>query len=89
VLRANREFGLVDMVWVAVRDARWHTAEEIASSIQSPIERVALVLSFLERYGFARSSAADERRFRVDPGTPSPRTTARSLRFLLRGLGCN
>lgn len=89
MLRANRQFGLVDLVWVAARDARWHTAEEIARRIQSPVEKVASVLSFLEKYGFARSSATPETRFRVDPGTPSPRLTALSLRSLLRGRSWN
>jgi hypothetical protein len=89
MLRLNHRPGFVDMVWVAAHDTRWHTAEEIAGLVQSPIESVLSVLVFLERFGFARSSAGRVVRFRMDPQTPSPKTIARSLRLLLRGFGYN
>ena len=83
MLRAERQFVLVDLVWAVVHDSRWHTAEEIARRVHSPIERVLFVLTFLEEYGFARSSSFPVRKFRVNPGTPSPSAVVHGLRFLL------
>jgi len=89
MLRAGRQFALVDAIWAAACDARWHTLEEMAKRVHSPDEEIALAVNFLERYGFARSSLTDKGRFRINPGAPSPMETAHSLRSLLRGRICS
>ena len=78
-------FGMnpADMVWQLASDSRWHTLKEVAKLTQSSDEKVALVVNFLEKYGFAQSYFTDEKRFRITPNAP-PIEIAYTLQSLLR-----
>jgi hypothetical protein len=78
-----KELELVERVWAEACDARWHSLKEIARRIRSPYWRVAMVVDFLEKYGFVRSYVKDERMVMINPGTPSPMEAANGLRSLL------
>jgi hypothetical protein len=82
-----KELELVDLVWAEVCDAEWHSLKEIAKRVRSSYGRVELVVDFLEKYGFIQSHFVDGRRFRINPGAPSPMEVADGLRSLLGACG--
>ena len=74
--------GVVDAVWAAANDGRWHTRRRIAEELPFDAEEVTAALDFLVRYGFAESRLVGEKRFRMIMGSPSPMEAADMLRFL-------
>ena len=84
-----KESQLVDLVWTEACDGRWHSLEEVAKRARTSCRKVGLVVDFLEKYGFVRSCVRDGRRFRIDPGAPSPMEVAGGLRSLLRACGAD
>jgi hypothetical protein len=63
---------VVDAVWSAGRDGRWHTPSSLAKRVPFEPQEIEAALGFLERYGFAHSSPIGERRFKMIVGGPSP-----------------
>ena len=73
----STSMGPVELVWSSASDGRWHSIDELARNVPLRHEMIALTISFLVRYGFARSS---EMRFLIDPHVPPPIFVARRLR---------
>ena len=57
--------GVVDAVWAAANDGRWHTRRRIAEELPFDAEEVTAALDFLVRYGFAQPSPPDGKRFKI------------------------
>jgi DNA-binding MarR family transcriptional regulator len=77
---------LVERVWAEACDAEWHSLREIARRIRSSYGRVAMVVDFLEKYGFIQSHFSDGRWMRISPEAP-PMELADELRSLLDAHG--
>jgi hypothetical protein len=73
----------VDEIWKLASDGKWHTLNEIARRAEVPTEMAGLAVDFLDKYGFAETSAIDVRWFRIRLGAPSPLEIAESLSGLL------
>ena len=84
-LMAYGMFGInpADLIWQSASDRRWHTLKEVARLTQSSDEKVALIVNFLEKYGFIQSYFTDEKRFRITPAAASPIEIAYTLQSLL------
>jgi hypothetical protein len=78
-------FGInsADLVWQLASDRQWHTLKEAARLTQSTDEKVALIVNFLEKYGFIQSYFTDEKRFRITLAAASPIEIAYTLQSLL------
>jgi len=76
------QVGVVDAVWSAAHDGRWHTGADLAREVPFRAGEVGVALDFLVRYGFAESRLVGEKRFRMIMGSPSPMEAADILRFL-------
>jgi hypothetical protein len=74
--------GVVDVVWTAAGDGRWHARRRIAEEVPFEAEEVTAALDFLVRYGFAQSSPLDGKRFKIVMGGPSPMEAAKILRAM-------
>ncbi len=78
---------LVERVWAETCDAEWHSLWEIARRVRSSYRRVAVVVDFLEKYGFIQSHFNDGRWMKISPEAPSPMELADELRSLLGAHG--
>jgi hypothetical protein len=73
-------YDVVDWVWLAAADGRWRSQHGVAQKSRFNEEEIAAALHFLVRYGFAESSPAEEKRFRMITHGPSPFEAANLLR---------
>jgi hypothetical protein len=70
---------LVDLVWLAARDGRWHTIEDLVEYVPLRAANLVEAVSFLVKYQFAEWSSANGGRFRMVTSSPSPLEVADSL----------
>jgi hypothetical protein len=71
---------IVDGVWRAAADGRWRSQRGLVHKTRFNEEEIAAALRFLVKYGFAESSPAKEKRFRMITHGPSPFEAANLLR---------
>jgi len=71
--------GVIDRVWLAAEDGRWHSRRGLVQRTGFEGEEVTAALRFLVKYGFAESSFAGEQRFRMVIDGPSPMEAANLL----------
>ena len=57
-------FDVVDAVWSAMKDAEYYSPNDLANSLEQPVESVTRVLRFLEKYEFAEQITKSEMIFR-------------------------
>jgi hypothetical protein len=57
-------FDVVDAVWSAMKDAEYYSPNDLANSLEQPVESVTRVLKFLEKYEFAEQITKSEMIFR-------------------------
>ncbi len=55
---------VVDAVWSAMKDAEYYSLNDLANSLEQPVESVTRVLKFLEKYEFAEQITKSEMIFR-------------------------
>jgi hypothetical protein len=85
--KRRRELHLVERVWAEACDLKWHSLQEIARRVRSSYGKVAMVVDFLEKYGFIQSHFEDGRWMRISPEAPSPMELADELQSLLGAHG--
>ena len=71
---------VVDAVWLAAVDGRWLSRRGLVHKTRFNEEEIAAALRFLVKYGFAESSPAKEKRFRMITHGPSPSEAVNLLR---------
>jgi len=79
--------GVVDGVWLAAADGRWRSYRDLVHKTRFKEEEIAAALRFLVKYGFAESSPAGEKRFRMITQGPSPFEAANLLRAIANESG--
>ena len=72
-------FDLVDVIWSAMRDGEFYSPNDLANSLEQPVESVTRVLEFLEKYKFAEQLSRREMIFRKVANNPSPSDALRVL----------
>ena len=72
-------FDVVDLIWSAMRDGEFYSPNDLANSLEQPVESVTRVLEFLRKYKFAEQVTRREMIFRKVGGTPSPGDALRVL----------
>jgi hypothetical protein len=70
---------VIDRVWLVAADGRWHSLRGLAQQTQLDGEEIMAALRFLVKHGFAESSTAKERRFKMITDGPSPAEAAKIL----------
>jgi hypothetical protein len=76
----SSEVGVVDAVWSAASDGRWHTRHDLMQTVTFETVEVSAAIDLLVKYGFAeRSVDVGEWRFRILRGCPSPLEAAEIL----------
>ena len=71
---------LVDGIWLAAADGRWRSQRGLVHKTRFKQEEITAALHFLLKYGFAESSTAGEKRFRMITHGPSPFEAVNLLR---------
>jgi hypothetical protein len=71
---------VVDGVWLAAADGRWLSQRGLVHKTRFKEEEIVAALHFLVKYGFAESSTAGEKRFRMITHGPSPSEAVNLLR---------
>jgi len=66
------ERAVVDVVWSAMKDHELYTPDDLANTLEQPVESVTRVLKFLEKYDFAEQVTKHEMIFRKVASDPSP-----------------
>jgi hypothetical protein len=74
---------LVDAIWSAMRDGEFYSPNDLANSLEQPVESVTRVLEFLKRYKFAEQVTRREMIFRKVANSLSPGEALRVLRTVL------
>lgn len=73
---------VIDKIWLAAGDGRWHSLRALTEQTQLEVDEVAVALHFLVRYGFAEPSFGGEERFRIIMDGPSPMEAADLLHVI-------
>jgi hypothetical protein len=73
----------VDLVWCAMRDGEFYSPNDLANSLEQPVESVTRVLEFLKKYNFAEQVTRRETIFRKTANNPSPGNALRVLQTVL------
>jgi len=76
-------FDVVDLVWSAMRDGEFYSPNDLANSLEQPVESVTRVLEFLKKYKFAEQVTRREMIFRKVGNNPSPSDALRVLQTVL------
>jgi hypothetical protein len=76
-------FDVVDMVWSKMKDDEFYSPNDLANSLEQPVESVTRVLEFLKKYKFAEQVTRREMIFRKVANNPSPSDALRVLQTLL------
>jgi hypothetical protein len=71
---------IIDGVWLAAADGRWLSESGLVHKTRFKEEEIVAALHFLVKYGFAESSTAGEKRFRMITHGPSPFEAVNLLR---------
>ena len=71
---------VVDGVWLAAADGRWRSRRGLVHKTRFKEEEITAAIHFLVKYGFAESSTAGEKRFRMITHGPSPFEAVNLLR---------
>ena len=72
--------GVIDRIWSIAADGRWHSRRSLVDQIPVKPTEVVAALDFLVKYGFAKSSTAGGKKFRMITRGPSPMEAANLLR---------
>jgi len=70
---------VVDRVWLAAADGRWHSQRGLVQQTRFEGEEVTAALHFLVKYGFAESSVLGRESYRMITDGPSPAEAAKVL----------
>jgi len=76
-------FDVVDLIWSAMRDGEFYSPNDLANSLEQPVESVTRVLEFLKKYKFAEQITRREMIFRKVGNNPSPSDALRVLQTVL------
>jgi hypothetical protein len=74
---------VVDLIWSAMRDDEFYSPNDLANSLEQPVETVTRVLEFLKKYKFAEQVTKREMIFRKTANNPSPSDALRVLQTVL------
>lgn len=74
---------VVDLVWCAMRDGEFYSPNDLANSLEQPVESVTRVLEFLKKYKFAEQVTRREMIFRRVENNPSPGDALKVLQTVL------
>jgi lipopolysaccharide biosynthesis regulator YciM len=75
---------LVDLIWSAMRDGEFYSPNDLANSLEQPVDSVTRVLEFMKKYKFADQVTRREMLFRKTAATVGPGDALRVLQTLLR-----
>ena len=76
-------FDVVDLIWSEMRDGEFYSPNDLANSLEQPVESVTRVLEFLKKYKFAEQVSRREMIFRKKANNPSPGDALRVLQTVL------
>jgi hypothetical protein len=74
---------MVDLIWSAMQDGEFYSPNDLANSLEQPVESVTRVLEFLKKYKFAEQVTRREMIFRKIANNPSPCDALRVLQTVL------
>ena len=74
---------VVGAVWSAMEDAEFYSPNDLANSLEQPVESVTRVLKFLEKYEFAEQVAKSEMIFRKVNSELNPAEVLGALQAVL------
>jgi hypothetical protein len=86
-VRATCRANVIEMVWSAAADARWHSRRNILKDMPFRAAEVYAALDFLVRYGFAELSAPRNDHIRMIMNGPSPMEAMKLIRVLEQETG--
>ena len=76
-------FDVVDLIWSEMRDGEFYSPNDLANTLEQPVESVTRVLEFLKKYKFAEQIMRHEMIFRKVANTPSPGDALRVLQMMI------
>ena len=76
-------FDVVNLIWSAMRDGEFYSPNDLANSLEQPVESVSRVLEFLKKYKFADQVTRREMLFRKTAAAVGPGDALRVLQTLL------
>ena len=76
-------FDVIDLIWSEMRDGEFYSPNDLANSLEQPVESVTRVLEFLKKYKFAEQVTRHEMIFRKTANSPSPGDAVRVLQTVL------
>jgi hypothetical protein len=74
---------MVDLIWSAMQDGEFYSPNDLANSLEQPVESVTRVLEFLKKYKFTEQVTRREMIFRKVANNPSPGDALRVLQTVL------
>jgi hypothetical protein len=81
------EFGMaldvVDLVWSAMREDEFYSPNDLANSLEQPVQSVTRVLEFLKKYKFAEQISRREMIFRKVVNSLNPGDALRVLQIMI------
>ena len=77
---------VVDLVWSAMRDDEFYSPNDLANSLEQPVQSVTRVLEFLKKYKFAEQISRREMIFRKVANSLNPGDALRVLQMMIGDL---
>jgi hypothetical protein len=77
---------VVDLVWSAMRDDEFYSPNDLANSLEQPVQSVTRVLEFLKKYKFAEQISRREMIFRKVANSINPGDALRVLQMMIGDL---
>jgi hypothetical protein len=74
---------VVDLVWSAMRDDEFYSPNDLANSLEQPVQSVTRVLEFLKKYKFAEQISRREMIFRKVANSINPGDALRVLQVMI------